>query len=166
MRSGPRGPGRWLGALCLLALPLANVAAAELTVTPRDGQEPLLRLPLAEGERWCVLWNHSVEGFRVSDCYRWQDGEMRLTDSRQPDFAAGLGHIPGRGRLESDGDGYRIRDIAEPVPGNRYVLRVGQPRVNHRIRHRGDSHSLTELAAGQAVEVAVRRGDGGAPGDD
>lgn len=51
---------------------------------------------------------------------------MVLMRSRQPDFAAGLGHIPGRGRQVSDGaGGYWIIDIDEPVPGDAYVLRPG-----------------------------------------
>ena len=51
---------------------------------------------------------------------------MVLTYAHLPDFAAGLDHIPGRGRQVSDGaGGYWIDDIDEPVPGNAYVLRPG-----------------------------------------
>lgn len=81
---------------------------------------------------------------------------MLLTASHTPAFDAGLGHIPGRGILESDGDGgYWIRELDEPVAGNAYLLRVGSPRVNHRIVHEGVSYSLSERAAGQRVTVEV-----------
>lgn len=105
------------------------------TVTVRviDGPE-IGRFPVPDGAGWCVLWNHSVQGFEVADCYENRGGRMVLVRSRQPDFAAGLGHIPGRGRQVSDGEGgYVIEGLDEPVPGNAYVLRPGRASVNHRI---------------------------------
>lgn len=81
---------------------------------------------------------------------------MLLTATHTPDFAAGLGHLPGRGRLESDGvGGYWIRAMDEAVPGNRYLLRVGSKRVDHRILHAGVVYSLSDKAAGERVVVAV-----------
>ncbi len=81
---------------------------------------------------------------------------MLLTATHTPDFAAGLGHIPGRGRLETgDAGGYWIRGIDEAVPGNRYLLRVGSRRVDHRIVHAGVTYSLSDPAAGERVVVAV-----------
>ncbi|WP_439331792.1 DUF1850 domain-containing protein [Onishia niordana] len=117
----------------------------------------LASLSVPEGEGWCLEWNHSVEGFPVLDCYRNDQGQMVLERSHQPDFAAGLGHVPGRGRQVSDGHGgYWIEDIHEPVLGNRYLLRVGSLRVNHRLIHAGKTVSLSELAAGQRVSIELR----------
>lgn len=65
----------------------------------------LLELDLSQNRCWEVRWNHSVAGFLVRDLYRYEGGNMLLTATHTPDFAAGLGHIPGRGRLESDGAG-------------------------------------------------------------
>ncbi|MEM9351357.1 MAG: DUF1850 domain-containing protein, partial [Pseudomonadota bacterium] len=111
----------------LLALLLAAPAAAkDLTATVLNGPE-IARFNVPDGTEWCVLWRHSVQGFEVSDCYENRAGRMVLTWSHLPDFAAGLGHIPGRGRQVSDGQGgYLILDIDEPVPGNAYVLRPGR----------------------------------------
>lgn len=96
--------------------------------------EQLVAIPIAAGERWCVKWNHSVEHFTVLDCYRNVEGVMQLERSHQPDFAAGLGPMLGRGVQRSDGEGgYWIEEIDEPVPGNRYFLRVGAPGVDHRL---------------------------------
>jgi hypothetical protein len=80
------------------------VAADELVATAEDGTE-IARLPVPDGAGWCVLWNHSVQGFPVTDCYENRAGQMVLVRSHQPDFAAGLDHIPGRGRQVSDGAG-------------------------------------------------------------
>lgn len=126
-----------------------------LRVTGNDGDE-LLELSLEDKPCWVVQWNHSVTGVLVSDYYRLDGREMMLTDSHTPAFDAGLGHIPGRGRLESDDNhGYWIRDIDEAVPGNGYFLRVGSLEVDHRIVHGDDSYSLSQMAAHQRVRIEV-----------
>ncbi|MBA2779058.1 DUF1850 domain-containing protein [Billgrantia kenyensis] len=125
-----------------------------------DDDTLLVELPMPEGERWCLEWNHSVTGIRVQDCYRHDQGRMVLERSHQPDFAAGLGHVPGRGRQVSDGQGgYWIEEINEPVAGNRYRLRVGSDRVDHRLLHEGRRISLSALAAGERVTIHLRTPD-------
>lgn len=105
----------------------------------------LVSVPVPDGAGWCLAWNHSVEGFTVHDCYRNLVGQMLLERSHLPDFAAGLDHIPGRGRQISDGQGgYWIEDINEPVPGSRYRLRVGSDKVNHRLVSHGQP-ALSQL---------------------
>ena len=130
-------------------------AAPYLEVVQDDA--PLLQLDLAQDATWQLLWNHSVTGILVSDYYAYKEGQMVLTDSHTPSFDAGLGHIPGRGRLESDGKhGYWIRDINEPVIGNAYALRVGSEEVNHRIKHAGQVYSLSDLAADERVVLRIK----------
>ncbi|HEX7005199.1 MAG TPA: DUF1850 domain-containing protein [Trueperaceae bacterium] len=130
-------------------------AVPHLRVTTQSG-DVILDIPLADDPSWYIAWNHSVTGILVKDYYRYENGQMLLTQTHTPTFDAGLGHIPGRGRLESDGDhGYWIRDIDEPVPGNRYLLRVASTRVDHRVVHGGIAYSLSERAAGQRVVVEV-----------
>ena len=129
--------------------------AGSLVATLEDGRE-ILRLDMPDGHGWCVLWNHSVAGFPVTDCYENRNGLMVLVRSRQPDFAAGLGHIPGRGRQVSDGDGgYWILDIDEAVPGNSYVLRPGAGAVDHRLQTGDTVVSLSRLAARQRVRIEL-----------
>lgn len=114
------------------------------------------RFPLADGQGWCLLWNHSVAGFTVRDCFAWRALHLVLTYSHQPDFAAGLGHIEGRGVLRDDGaGGYVIDGIDGPLPGNRLVLRVGSAAVDHRIEIAGAVHSLSAVHAGQRIELRV-----------
>lgn len=129
--------------------------AATLTATLSDGTE-IARLTVPEGGEWCLLWRHSVQGFEVADCYENQAGRMVLTRSHQPDFAAGLGHIPGRGSQASDGaGGYWITGIDEPVPGNAYLLRAGSMAVDHRLSRDGITVSLSERAARRRIRIAL-----------
>jgi len=145
-----------LRGLALGALLLGGAGAQGLVVVSEAGRT-LLTLDLSETPCWEVRWNHSVAGFTVRDLYEVKGGRMVLSATHAPDFAAGLGHIPGRGRLEPDGGGgYWIRDMDEAVPGNRYVLRVGSERVNHRVVHEGVSYSLSARAAGERVVLALR----------
>jgi hypothetical protein len=142
-----------------LALLLSAAEAGTLTATREDGTE-IARLSVPEGAGWCVLWHHSVKGFEVSDCYENRGGAMVLVRSHLPDFAAGLDHIPGRGRQVSDGKGgYWILDIDEPVPGNAYVLRPGAGAVDHRLRAGDSTVSLSAVAARERVRIALEGND-------
>lgn len=147
-------PGLLLaGGMALSPLP---APAAELEISLVETGTVLARIDLPDPPEWCVLWRHSVKGFEVSDCYEARDGHMVLVWSHLPDFAAGLDHIPGRGRQISDGQGgYIIEDIDEPVPGDAYVLRPGRMAVDHRIRAGATEISLSRMAEHQRVRVAL-----------
>lgn len=157
-------------ALLLICLPFAEAEAssasasmsARLTVTTEQG-DALVDAAVSEGGQWCIQWQHSVEQFTVLDCYRNAGGIMQLERSHQPDFAAGLGHIYGRGEQVSDGEGgYWINAINEPVANNRYVLRVGSEAVNHRVIWPDGEHptvSLSNSVAGQRVTIQLTAPD-------
>ncbi len=141
--------------LVLIAVTASPAQAGDLVALSEDGTE-LLRQPVPEGSGWCVLWHHSVKGFEVSDCYENRSGRMVLVRSHLPDFAAGLDHIPGRGRQVSDGQGgYWILDIDEPVPGNGYILRPGRGIVDHRIAVGDRVVSLSETAPRERVRIEL-----------
>jgi hypothetical protein len=156
--------GGGLAALLLASPVAADGAARDLVASSArdliatrlaDGAE-IARLPVPDGAGWCVLWRHSVQGFEVADCYENRGGRMVLVTSRQPDFAAGLGHIPGRGVQRSDGaGGYVIEGIDEPVPGDAYVLRPGGPEVDHRIALGDVTVSLSARASRQRVRLSL-----------
>jgi hypothetical protein len=146
--------GGGLAALLLSSI-LSAATAGDLVATRADGTE-IVRLPVPEGAGWCVLWRHSVQGFEVSDCYENRGGHMVLVRAHLPDFAAGLDHIPGRGRQVSDGQGgYFILDIDEPVPGDAYVLRPGGPSVDHRLQVGDTIVSLSAAAPRERVRIAL-----------
>lgn len=138
--------------------PVSAAVSMRLTVVSEQG-ETLVDAAAPDGSRWCIQWQHSVEHFTVLDCYRNAGGIMQLERSHQPDFAAGLGHIYGRGEQVSDGEGgYWINAIDEPVANNRYVLRVGSMAVNHSVIWPAKEHttvSLSERAAGQRVTIEL-----------
>lgn len=132
-------------------------ALYDLVAVHEDGRE-ITRLSVPEGTGWCVLWRHSVQGFDVSDCYENREGHMVLVQSHLPDFAAGLGHIPGRGRQVSDGQGgYFILDLDEPVPGDAYILRPGLGPVDHRLQVGDTIVSLSAVAPRERVRIALIR---------
>jgi hypothetical protein len=146
------------GGLCalLLILPINPVNADTLTATRIDTGDTLARFDVGVGQGWCILWHHSVQGFEVADCYENRDGHMVLVRSHMPDFAAGLGHVPGRGRQLSDGTGgYWIEEINETVPGNAYILRPGAGFVDHRIRAGIAEVSLSAQAPRARVRIAL-----------
>lgn len=146
---------KYAGRLIAAALIAAPAGAGTLTATLEDGTE-IARLNIPEGAGWCVIWNHSVELFQVEDCYENRAGRMVLIRSHQPDFAAGLDHIPGRGVQISDGNGgYWIEKLDEPVPGDAYVLRPGGPRVNHRIKTADAEVSLSAAAPRARVTIEL-----------
>lgn len=146
------------GGLLALLLTTLPLSAGTLTATRPDG-EVIARAEVPDGAGWCILWNHSVQGFGVSDCYENRDGAMVLVRSHLPDFAAGLDHIPGRGRQVSDGHGgYFIEDLDEPVPGNAYILRPGSAAVDHRIQVGDRVFPLSARAEHERVRVALDPG--------
>lgn len=152
-----RLPGGGHIALLLLLLAPSAILADALVATRENGDE-IARLPVPEGTGWCVLWRHSVKLFEVSDCYENREGQMVLVKSHLPDFAAGLDHIPGRGRQVSDGQGgYFILDIDEPVPGNAYILRPGRGPVDHRLQVGQTIVSLSAVAPRERVRIALTR---------
>ncbi len=141
-------------------LPMAVSAQSsspwQLSVSDSN-QTTLVEISLPEEGHWCLVWNHSVQGFPVTDCFRMQEGQLMLDSSHTPDFAAGLGHTSGRGRLESDDmHGYRIVEMQVPIPNNHLWLRVGAPSVNHRIEADSRLVSLSDLAADQLVKIRVQ----------
>lgn len=145
------------GLFALLLSTVSTVAEADtLTATRVDTGETLATFDVPEGFGWCILWHHSVQGFEVSDCYENREGRMVLVRAHLPDFAAGLGHIPGRGvQISDDMGGYFIEDINEVVPNNAYILRPGAGLVDHRISMGETVVSLSAVAARARVRIAL-----------
>lgn len=156
------GKGRLAAALFICALMQGNASAGSLVISLADTGERLASLDIGDGGQWCVLWKHSVQGFEVADCYVNRGGQMVLMRSHLPDFAAGLDHIPGRGRQVSDGmGGYWIEDIDEPVAGNAYVLRPGRAgKVDHRISATTGEVALSRIAERRRVLIALEPAEG------
>ncbi len=145
--------GRLLGA----ALFLPAFAMAEPVLEVRMPSGALLgALPMPAASDICLHWAHSVTGGSVADCFENRDGRLTLTRSYLHDFAAGLGEMPGRGRLVSAPQGgYWITDIGAPLPDDRLDLRVGSARVGHRLVAEGSALDLSRIAPRQRVRVSL-----------
>lgn len=152
--------GSVLWALLPMAVNAQGSVPWQLSVSDVS-QTTLVEVELSGEGEWCLVWNHSVQGFPVTDCFRMQKGQLMLDTTHTPDFAAGLGHISGRGRLVSDDThGYRIVEMQVPISNNHLWLRVGAPSVNHRIEVGARLVSLSDLAADQLVEIRVQPAGG------
>ncbi len=147
--------GRLFWAALFSCLNIPPALAGTLRVVGPD-ETILVEETVAEGGEWCLSWNHSVTGGAVRDCFASRGGRMVLDRSYLHDFAAGLGEIAGRGRIEAaDGGGYWIRDMNEPIRGNALALRVGKRGVDHQLRIGAHVHALTDRAAGQRVVLRL-----------
>ncbi len=115
-----------------------------------------LFLPLREGEPLELSWRHSVDGILVRDVFTRRAQTLYLNASYNPYFAAGLGEVPGRGRVVgTENHGLAIIDINEPM--QRLVLRVGGAEVAHTLRHRRNAHNLSARCPRQRVELSIAR---------
>lgn len=144
-------------ALIGAALLAAGGAAATPVLEVRLAGETVARLPLGPEGAFCLHWRHSVTGGAVVDCFAAGDRGLQLQRSYLHDFAAGLGHVPGRGvQRAAAGGGYWIEGIDAPLPGGALRLRVGGAAVGHRIETPGGAVlELSALAAGRRVMLAL-----------
>ena len=128
----------------------------ELTVTPVKGGQPLLALPLQPGERFTLHYFHSVENAPI-----WEEhsldatGRIFIEEERYLKFGAGMGRMPGVGRMVRRGQYEAVEDMH--MPTGDFVLRVGSPGVDHTIIWRGRRKNLSAVAPHAAVQFSGRR---------
>lgn len=145
---GPAG-----AALVLLVLAFVP-GGVELRITPRGG-EPLLVLPLQPGERFTVHYYHSVENAPIWEVHSVDAaGRIYIEEERYLKFGAGMGKMPGVGRMIMRGPYEVITDMHQPTGD--FVLRVGSPGVDHTILYRGTATNLSAMAPHQAVTFSAR----------
>jgi hypothetical protein len=127
----------------------------ELTVIPVKGGPPLLELPLKPGERFTIRYYHSVENAPIWEEHSLDaEGRIFIEEERYLKFGAGMGRMPGVGRMVQRGDYEAIEDMHMPT-GN-FVLRIGSPGVDHTIIWRGRSKNLSAVAPHVAVQFSAR----------
>lgn len=145
-----------LSGLCL-GSGLAQAGALDVR---DDAGGVIASIALPDDGRWCLVWNHSVTGEEVRDCFRTDGAGLVLERSHQIDFSsAGLGHVPGRGTVAPDpGGGQWIEGIDAAIPDGALPLRVGGAAVDHRIEAGGAVTSLSDLAAGRRVTILSEAG--------
>jgi hypothetical protein len=136
--------GRSIVAALLLSHTMA-FAGPVLRVSTSD--EVIAEVPMPDGNQICLHWAHSVTGGAVADCFVNRAGRLVLDSAYLHDFAAGLGEVAGRGTLTPAPEGgYWIKNINEFLPDNRLTLRIGPPRVGHRLNWSGGNIALSDIA--------------------
>lgn len=139
------------------ALWLGTLSSSQSLRLATADSEVLLNLSIEQVPYWSIRWQHSVAGIWIRDDFRWQDGVLLFTDSYSPLLdVAGLGDTAGRGEVKEDGQGnIWISDINEPIPGNRYALRVGSSTAPTLLLHAGQVYNLSEQYAGMRLWLEV-----------
>ncbi len=126
----------------------------ELRLVPVKGGAPLMVLPLEPGERFTIHYYHSVENAPI-----WEEhsldarGRIYVEEERYLKFGAGMGRMPGVGRMVSRGPYEAIVDMH--MPTGDFVLRIGSPGVDHTVVWRGTRTNLSALAPHTAVRFAA-----------
>ncbi|MBW2468309.1 MAG: DUF1850 domain-containing protein [Deltaproteobacteria bacterium] len=127
----------------------------ELTVSPVKGGPALLVVPLQPGERFTLHYYHSVENSPIWEEHSLDaEGRIFVEEERYVKFGAGMGRMPGVGRMVRRGD-YEVIENMQMPTGN-FVLRIGSPGVDHTVIWRGRRTNLSAVAPHVAVQFAAR----------
>jgi len=141
--------------LIFIAAGLLARGGLELQVVPVKGGPPLLVLPLEPGERFTLHYYHSVENAPIWEEHSLDEtGRIYIEEERYLKFGAGMGRMPGVGRMVQRGPYEAIENMHMPT-GN-FVLRIGSPGVDHTIIWRGTATNLSTVAPHQAVRFSAR----------
>jgi len=127
----------------------------ELRVTPVKGGKPLLVLLLEPGERFTIHYYHSVENAPIWEEHSLDEkGRIYIEEERYLKFGAGMGQMPGVGRMVRRGT-YKVIENMH-MPTGDFILRIGSPGVDHTILWRGISKNLSLMAPHEAVRFSGR----------
>ena len=147
-----------LAAGLIAALLLSAVIAPgglELKLVPVKGGQPLLVLPLEPGERFTLHYYHSVENAPIWEEHSLDEtGRIYIEEERYLKFGAGMGRMPGVGRMVRREPYEVIEDMH--MPTGDFVLRIGSRGVDHTIIWRGAATNLSAVAPHQAVRFSAR----------
>lgn len=147
-----------LGAVAILIVAVgAGLAPGglELRITPVDQEQPVLVLPLEAGERFTIRYYHSVENAPIWETHSLdRTGRIYIEQERYLKFGAGMGRMPGVGRMVHRGP-YEVIEDMHMATGD-FVLRVGSPGVDHTVIWRGHETNLSAILPHKAVQFRAR----------
>ncbi len=127
----------------------------ELRVTTVKESKPLLVLPLKPGERFTIHYYHSVENAPIWEEHSLDEkGNIYIEEERYLKFGAGMGRMPGVGRMVRRGP-YEVVENMHMPTGN-FILRVGSPGVDHTIIWRGARKNLSAMVPHEAVQFSAK----------
>jgi len=142
-------------AIGLLAIAGFSPGGLELHITPVAGGKPLMVLPLDPGEQFTLHYYHSVENAPIWEVHSVDGkGRIYIEEEQYLKFGAGMGRMPGVGRMVKRGP-YEVIEAMHLPTGN-FVLRIGSPGVDHTIIWRGTRTNLSAVAPHEAVRFSAR----------
>jgi len=127
-----------------------------LSVIPVKGGPALLVLPMKPGERFTLHYYHSVENAPIWEEHSLDEtGRIYIEEERYLKFGAGMGRMPGVGRMVRRGSFEVIEDMH--MPTGDFVLRIGSVGVDHTVIWRGRKKNLSAVAPHTAVQFSAQR---------
>ena len=125
-----------------------------LRVQPVKGGPPLAEIPLPPGGRFTIRYVHSVENAPIWETHSVDaQGRIFIEEERYLKFGAGMGKMPGVGRMVRRGP-YEVIE-AMHMPTGDFVLRIGSPGVDHTLIANGRELNLSAIAAHRAVQFSA-----------
>jgi hypothetical protein len=125
----------------------------ELEVCLVKENRPILYLPLNPKECFTIHYYHSVENAPIWEKHSMDKaGNIYIEEERYEKFGAGMGKMPGVGRMVKEGRYEVIKDMHMAVGD--FILRVGSPGVDHTIIWRNKKYNLSETIAHKAVKFS------------
>jgi hypothetical protein len=126
-----------------------------LSVSPVKGGPPLAVLYLEAGELFTIRYTHSVENAPIWETHALDaQGRIYIEEERYLKFGAGMGKMPGVGRMVRRGP-YEVIEAMHMPTGN-FVLRIGLPGVDHTLIWRNHEINLSMIAPHAAVRFSAR----------
>lgn len=126
-----------------------------LRVMPVKGGHPLAEIRIEPGERFTIRYNHSVENAPIWETHSVDEkGRIYIEEERYLKFGAGMGKMPGVGRMVRRGP-YEVIE-AMHMPTGDFVLRIGSPGVDHTLMVHGRELNLSAIAPHTAVQFSAR----------
>ena len=141
--------------LAVVGFGLVSPGGLELRIAPVKRGPPLLVLPMKPGERFTIHYYHSVENAPIWETHSLDDrGRIFIEEERYLKFGAGMGRMPGVGRMVKRGPYEVIEDMH--MPTGDFVLRIGSRGVDHTVIWRQTRTNLSAVAPHQAVGFSAR----------
>ena len=108
-------------------------------------------LPLKPDERFTIHYYHSVENAPIWEVHSMdRSGRIFIEEERYEKFGAGMGKMPGVGRMVRRDNLEVIEDMNMVVGA--FILRVGSPGVDHTLIWRDKRFNLSAAVPHKAVQ--------------
>lgn len=125
--------------------------ALKLTLVKED--KTVLTLPVKKGEWFTIRYYHSVENAPIWESHSIDEqGRIYIEEEKYEKFGAGMGKMPGVGRMVIEGKYEIIKDMH--MPTGDFILRVGSRGVDHTLLWRNRVFNLSESFTHKAVQFS------------